>query len=426
MEDSATQRLNHEATPGIAPLGSIRSRFPALERVQDGLEVAYFDAPGGTQVPREVAEAVSEQMLRHNANAHWNYASSRELDREIDESRRAMADFVGGQPDEIVFGANMTTLTFHAARALGRTFAAGDEIVVTELDHEANVSPWRDLEFERGIVVRTVPLEPESGDLDWDSLEACISRKTRLIAVTAASNALGTIIDTKRVASIARASGALLFVDAVHFAPHERVDVARMECDLLACSAYKFYGPHVGIMWARGEILENILPSKLQPAPDRPPEKWETGTGNHEGMVGARAAVDFLASLADGEDRGTRLDRALAALSRRGGLLVSRLWEGLADIPGVTLFGPPPHAPRTPTVSFSIAGTDSASAAARLSDEAALFLSHGDFYASSVTRRLGLESAGLIRAGCACYTSEEEVDRLVAAVSQVAEAPYEG
>jgi len=404
----------------IASIETIRASFPALGRMYDDRPVGYFDAPGGTQVPAVVAEAVVEQMLRHNANAHWAYQTSRELDEVLADSRVVLADLVGGRPDEIVFGPNMTTLTFHLARGLGRTFESGDEIVVTELDHMANVSPWVDLQGERGVVVRTVPLDPETGNLDWEVFEASVSDRTRLVAVTAASNALGTIVDLPRARSLARSVDALLFVDAVHLAPHERINVATLGCDFLACSPYKFYGPHVGVLWGRGGILADVLPPKLAPAPDAAPEKWETGTLNHEGIAGAAAAVDFLAALAGHGTRSERLDAAFAELSRRGDELVARLWEGLENVSGVRLYGPRPGALRTPTLSFTIEGHTPAEAAAGLSSDWGLFLSHGDFYASSVTARLGVEPEGLLRAGCACYTTLEDVDRLIEAVGQLA------
>lgn len=407
----------------IASVERIREAFPALTRRRGDVPIAYFDAPGGTQVPQSVADAVRRQLLEHNANAHWAYDTSRELDRVLEASRAAMADFVGGHPDEVVFGANMTTLTFHAARALGRRWGPGDEIIVTELDHQANVSPWRDLEVERGVAVRVVPMDPNTGDLDWAAFESALSPRTRLVAVTAASNALGTLVDLDRAGELARVSGALLFVDAVHFAPHERMDAARIGCNFLVCSPYKFYGPHVGVLWGESALLEEIEPPKLAPAPDAPPERWETGTLNHEGIAGAGAAVDFLASLAEEATSGSRagrLDATFEELSRRGDGLVRRLWEGLSSVNGLRLYGPPPGQPRTPTVSFTIEGWSPAEAADRLSRDHGLFLSHGNFYASLVTDRLGLEPSGLLRAGCACYTTVEEVDRLVDAVGRLA------
>jgi len=404
----------------VASIERIREAFPALARRHGDAPVAYFDAPGGTQVPSPVALAVTVQLLRHNANAHWHFHTSRELDEMLDSSRATLADFVGGSPNEIVFGANMTTLTFHVARALGRRFEPADEIVVTELDHDANVSPWRDLAGERGVMIRTVPLVAETSDLDWETFESMISSRTKLVALTAASNALGTIVDVPRARELARSAGALLFVDAVHLAPHERIDVGTLGCDFLVCSPYKFYGPHVGVLWGRAELLEDVRPPKLAPAPDSAPERWETGTQNHEGIAGAGAAVDYLASLAAGHDRESRLDAAFAAISRRGDELIAALWNGLAAVPGVRLYGPPPGTPRTPTLSFTIDGVSPGDAAARLSEDWGLFLSHGNFYAAGVTERLGAEPDGLLRAGCACYTSDDEIRRLIEAVGLMA------
>jgi selenocysteine lyase/cysteine desulfurase len=259
-----------------------------------------------------------------------------------------------------------------------------------------------------------VPLIRETGQLDWPALEQALRPDTRLIAIGAASNALGTITDVARAARLARAAGALTFVDAVHFAPHERVDVGALDCDFLACSAYKFYGPHIGIMFARENVLRGLDVPKLQPAPDTPPERLETGTLNHEGIVGAAAAVEFLASLAPGHSRTVRLARVYAELHDRGLALTKRLWNGLRAIDGVTVYGPPPPLPRTPTIAFTMAGMEADGVAERLAARA-VFVSSGDFYATTVVERLEL-SGGLVRAGCACYTTEEEIDRLIEAV----------
>jgi cysteine desulfurase family protein (TIGR01976 family) len=396
----------------------IRERFPALERRHRGHPVAYFDGPGGTQVPRSVTDAVAEYLLHHNANTHWRYPTSEETDRIIAGAREALADFLGAAPAEIVFGANMTTLTFHLGRALGRGWQPGDEVIVTELDHHANVAPWRALEPERGVTVRSVPLVPETGELDWPALERAFSPATRLLAIGAASNALGTVSDVARACALARTAGALSFVDAVHYAPHALVDVKAIDCDFLACSAYKFYGPHVGILYGRRDRLEALDAPKLAPAPETAPERLETGTLNHEGIAGAGAAVDFLASLAAEGLRRARLQRSFAALHRRGQGLVERLWNGLGEIRGVTRYGPPPGRPRTPTVSFTVAGRASDDVASALADDG-LFASSGDFYATTVVERLGLSGQGLVRAGCACYSTTEEVDRLLASVRRI-------
>jgi cysteine desulfurase family protein (TIGR01976 family) len=408
-------------------LSRLRAAFPALARQHHGRAVAYFDGPGGTQVPQLVADAMQAYLLRHNANTHWHYPTSQETDAIIAEARAAVADLVGGTADGIAFGANMTTLTFHLARALGRRWGPGDELVVTELDHHANVDPWRTLSVERGVTVRTVPFHLASGELDWEALEAAISRRTRLVAVGAASNALGTVTDVARAASMAHDVGALAFVDAVHYAPHLLPDVTAMAADFLACSAYKFYGPHVGVLWSRPELLADLDVPKLEPAPDWVPERIETGTLNHEGIAGTAAAVEFLASIAEGSRRGQtgaggnrreRLARSYELLHAAGDHLLQRLWSGLSAIPGVTLYGPPPGRPRTSTLSFAVAGRRSHDVARALADRA-VFVSSGDFYAATVMLRLGHAEDGLVRAGCACYTTEEEVDRLVRGVAEL-------
>ena len=400
-----------------ADVAAVRAHFPALARTEGGLPVAYFDGPGGTQVPQQVADAVTEYLLRHNANTHWRYPTSLETDARLSEARAWLGAFLGCSPREVAFGANMTTLTFHAARALGRGWAAGDEVVVTELDHHANVAPWQALALERGIVLRTVRLRPDRGEIDWEDLERAIGARTRLVAIGAASNALGTITDVARAARLAHEAGALVFVDAVHYAPHVLVDVAALECDLLACSAYKFYGPHVGVLYGRHALLQTLDVPKLAPAPDTAPERLETGTQNHEGIVGAAAAVAFLASLGGAAEPRASLAAAFAALHGRAQTLVERLWTGLAALPDVVLYGPPPGRPRTPTLSFAVEGRDPGDVAAHLATRG-VFVSHGDFYAATVIERLGRAPAGLVRAGCACYTTEEEVDRLIAGVRE--------
>ncbi|MFL5448486.1 MAG: cysteine desulfurase-like protein, partial [Gemmatimonadales bacterium] len=392
-------------------VADIRASFPALERRHGGVPVAYFDGPGGTQVPRNVVNAMESYLYHHNANTHWPYPTSEETDALLGAAREALADFLGAEATEIAFGANMTTLTFHLARALGRSWGRGDTIVVTELDHHANIAPWRALERDRGVTIATVPMLPQTGQLDWARLEALMGSSPRLLAIGGASNALGTVNDVARASALARDAGALTFIDAVHLAPHEPVDVRRIGCDFLACSAYKFYGPHIGILFAREAVLAGLEVPKLLPAPDTVPERIETGTLNHEGIVGAAAAVDFLASLSPGEARRTRLRQTFAALHERGELLLGRLWTGLESIDGVTLHGPRPGQPRTPTVAFTVANRSSESVARYLA-ERAVFVSCGDFYATTVVQRLGRPD-GLVRAGCACYTTMEEVERLI-------------
>ncbi|MDQ6831688.1 MAG: cysteine desulfurase-like protein, partial [Gemmatimonadota bacterium] len=373
---------------------------------------------GGTQVPQSVVDAMSDYLLNHNANTEWAYPTSEETDEIIAGARVALGDFLNASPHEIAFGQNMTTLTFHLSRALGREWSAGDEIIVTELDHHANSDPWRQLARDRGLTIRTVRMIPETGQLDWDDFTRHMSSRTKLVAVGAASNALGTISDVARAAAMAHDAGAYCFVDAVHYAPHELVDVQSLGCDFLACSSYKFYGPHLGALFGRHDLLQSLDVPKLVPAPSDAPENLETGTQNHEGIAGAAAAVDFFASLADGDGRRDKLVNAFAALHERGASLLERLWNGLAAIDDVKVYGPPPTAPRTPTVSLSIAGVLPIDAARTLVRQG-IFASHGDFYATTVVQRLGHARDGLLRLGCACYTTSDEIDRVIAAISAI-------
>jgi cysteine desulfurase family protein (TIGR01976 family) len=408
------------AEPTVASISQIRAYFPALERKHNGFPVAYFDGPGGTQLPRQVAEAMVDYLYHHNANTHWEYPTSAETDAAIEAARIACADLINAEPTEIAFGANMTTLTFHLARALATNLRAGDELVVTELDHHANIAPWHRIATERGLEVRTVKLIPETGQLDWQGFEQAVNARTRVVAIGAASNALGTINDLARAIKLGREVGAQIFVDAVHYAPHALIDVKALDCDFLSMSAYKFYGPHIGILFGKRALLESTDFPKLIPAPDTAPENVETGTQNQEGMVGAGATVDFIAELSTGAGRRERLARTYEELHLRSSALVKHLWSGLSGIPGVRLFGPKPTEPRTPTVSFVVDGVASSEVARRLAAKG-LFLSHGDFYAATVTERLGLGEEGLLRAGCACYTTKEEIDRLIIGVAEISE-----
>ncbi len=406
----------------VATVEGIRAHFPALERIHNGNPVAYLDGPGGTQVPRSVVEAMDDYLFHHNANTHWRYPTSEETDALIARARETLADFLNGKPDEIVFGQNMTTLTFHLARALGRGWGKGDEIVVTELDHHGNIAPWRALEKDRGVTVRMVKMRTEDGRLDWSDLEAAITPRTKLLAIGAASNALGTITDVARATQLAKSRGALSFVDAVHYAPHVLVDAQQIGCDFLACSAYKFYGPHIGVLWGKRALIESLDAPRLEPAPQESPERLETGTQNHEGIVGAAAAVEFLASLTldhRAHPRRESLASTFAALHARGMALLEKLWSSLAEIDGLTLYGPKPGTPRTPTLSFTLRGTKTDDIAIALAKRG-VFVSNGDFYAATIVERLGLVPDGLLRVGCSCYTSDNEIDRLIEGVRAVA------
>jgi cysteine desulfurase family protein (TIGR01976 family) len=404
-----------EAFP-LAVLSHLRTQFPALERVHNGQPVAYFDGPGGTQVPRCVVDAMADYLYHHNANTHWNYPTSAETDSAIQDARIAVSDFINASPQEVVFGNNMTTITFHVARALGRSWGPGDEIVVTELDHHANIAPWEALAWERGVTIRSVPFSVASGTLDWQALERAINPRTKLLAIGAASNALGTITDVAAAATLAHAVGALVFVDAVHYAAHGLIDVRFADCDFLACSAYKFYGPHAGFLFGKLALLTALDVPKLDPAPDEAPERLETGTQNHEGIVGTGAAVDFIASIGSGQTRRQRIVTAMGALHAHGDALVRRMWDGLGEIAGVQRFGPAPGEARTPTVSFVLDSVPSEAVAVALAARG-VFVSHGDFYAATVIERLGHAADGVVRAGCACYTTAAEVDRLLEGVA---------
>jgi cysteine desulfurase family protein (TIGR01976 family) len=403
----------------VADTHTIRSLFPALERMHGDERVAYFDGPGGTQVPRSVVEAMTDYLFHHNANTHWQYPTSQETDALIDASRTTLGEFLNAAPHEIAFGANMTTLVYHLSRAIGRTLSAGDEIIVTELDHHANVAPWQALEKERGIVLKWIPLDLRTSHLDFDAYARALSPRTKVVALGAASNALGTITDVRSLIAMAKDTGALTVVDAVHYAPHHLVDVQAIGCDFLACSAYKFYGPHIGVLYGRAEAIAALDVPKLEPAPNVGSERLETGTQNHEGIVGAAAAVDFLASLASAElgSRRDRLAATLDTLHHRGEQLVAHLWDGIGRMPWVTPVGPLPGSSRTATVSMRIRG--GSDAAARALAARGLYASNGDFYASTVAKRLGVEDEGLLRIGCMAYTTDREIDRLLAALHEL-------
>ena len=408
---------------GARTVESIRADFPALERRENGFPVAYFDGPGGTQVPRAVVGAITDYLFNHNANTHWAYPTSVETDALLADARVAYADFFNATPRDVSFGNNTTTIAFHLARALARGWREGDEIVVTELDHHANIAPWRAAAQDRGLVVRSVPLDTTTFRTDWKELARALGTRTRLVAIGAASNALGTVTDVARACAMAREIGALSFVDAVHLAPHTLLDVEQIGCDFLACSSYKFYGPHAGVLYGREALVQSLDVPKLEPAPEAAPERLETGTQNHEGIVGAAAAVDYLASLATTSGtRRERLERVMTALHHRGDALAQRLWSGLGAIDGVTLYGPEPGTPRTPTIAFTLRGHTTEEVARRLVANG-VFVSNGHFYAQTVAERLGRGEEGFVRAGAACYTTAEEVDRLIDGVRTLVRTP---
>jgi cysteine desulfurase family protein (TIGR01976 family) len=414
------------STPDLSPL---RAQFPALRQTDArGRSYVFFDGPGGTQVPQMVIDAMVHYMVCANANTHGLYATSRRTDQLIEEARQAMADFLNApSSDEIIFGPNMTTLTFAISRAFARLLRPGDEIVVTRLDHDANIAPWVALE-EQGAVIRYADFHPENCTLDMAGLQRLINQRTRLVAVGYASNAVGTLNDVQTIAEWAHAVGAWLYVDAVHYAPHGPIDVQALGCDFLVCSAYKFFGPHVGVLWGRYEILDRLKAYKVRPAGDRPPDKFETGTKNHEGIAGVKAVVDYLAEIGVryganlasqyGHLEGRRRDlkAALWAIRAYERPLLVRLIQGLQSIPGVTIYGITDLAcldQRVPTVSFRMEHYTPQEIARRLGDEG-IFVWDGNYYAISVTERLGVEqSGGMVRVGIVHYNTIEEVTRFL-------------
>ena len=406
--------MSAAAVATVASVEAIRAHFPALTRREGAHPVAFFDGPGGTQVPRVVAEAMTDYLLHHNANTHWAYPTSVETDAMLATARETLADFLGATPGEISFGANMTTILFHVARAIGRSLKPGDEIIVTELDHHANIAPWQALATERGAVLKWLPLDLETYRHESGALDALLSPRTKVVAIGAASNILGTVSDVAAMVALAKTVGAITVVDAVHFAPHALVDVKAIGADFVLCSAYKFYGPHIGICYGRHEATAALDLPRLEPAPDYVPECLETGTQNHEGILGAAAAADFLASLAVDAtaSRRERLGRVMHVLHERGEALLRQLWVGLQLIDGVTVFGPPPGTARTPTVSFHVQGHEAESVSRFLAPRG-VYVSHGDFYATTVVRRLGLAHEGLVRVGCSCYTTQDEIARVL-------------
>jgi len=420
----------------IPDLSALRGQFPALQQTDEkGRPFAYFDGPGGTQVPQVVIDAIADYLTHTNANTHGAYLTSQRTDQAIAGARQAMADFLNApSPDEIVFGPNMTTLTFNISRAIARELRPGDEIVVTRLDHDANIAPWVALE-EHGVVVRHADFDPADCTLGMEGLAVLINERTRLVAVGYASNAVGSINDVRRIAQVAHSAGAWIYVDAVHYAPHGPIDVQAIGCDFLVCSAYKFFGPHQGVLYGRYDLLDQLRAYKVRPAEDHPPDKFETGTKNHECMAGTTAAINYLADLGAEfgapfaeqypgfEGRKLHLKTALAAIRAYERPLAERLISGLQAIPGVTVYGisDPAHFDRrAPTVAFTLEGYTPRQVAERLG-EAGIFVWDGNYYALAVTERLGVEeSGGMVRVGIAHYNTLGEVERLLAVINNLA------
>jgi cysteine desulfurase family protein (TIGR01976 family) len=421
-------------------LSSYRRYFSSLAQVVNGKQAVYFDNPGGTQVAQQVVDAMVSYFREANANTHGAFLTSKRTDLVIASARSAMADFLhAASPDEIVFGPNMTTLTFAFSRAFGKTLQPGDEIVVTVLDHDANVAPWLALQ-ERGVVIRTVDVHPENVTLDMEDMRAKITGRTRLIAIGYASNAVGTINDVATIIRWAREVGALTWIDAVQFAPHGPIDVQMLDVDFLVCSSYKFFGPHLGILYGKTEHLEKFPAYKVRPASDKAPDRWETGTQNHEGLAGLVGVMDYLALL--GREYSTRYSNALDADSRTASYtgrqrelkiamqaimdyergLSAQLLTGLREIKGIQVYGITDQqqlAWRVPTIACNIEGHSPRELAEQLASSG-VFAWDGNYYALGIMERLGLEEkGGALRLGMAHYNTLNEIDRVLECLEQV-------
>ena len=404
-----------------------RARFPALNREIDGRPVVYFDGPAGSQVPQSVVDAVSAYLTGANANCGGVFATSRETDELLDQAHRAVADFLGSpDADTVVFGPNMTTLTLALARAMSQTWKAGDEVVVTLLEHDANFTPWVQAARDAGATVREVAIRRDDCTLDLDDLQSKLNDRTRLVAVGAASNAVGTINPLREIADRVHAVGAQLFVDAVHYAPHGSIDVRAWDCDFVTCSAYKFFGPHVGILWGkRGPMVE--LPAyKLRPATNELPGRWMTGTQNHEGIAGTMAAIDYLAEIGRAHDpaasdRPSALAAAYSAIVGYERTLVRHMLESLAELKDLRVWGITDLdrlAERVPTVAITHSRRTPQEIAQHLADRG-IFVWHGNYYALPLTESLGLEPEGMVRIGQLHYNTRDEIDRLIQVLQEL-------
>jgi len=405
----------------------VRAQFPSLSQTVAGQPAVFFDGPGGTQVPQRVIDAISDYLAHSNANTCGAYATSQRTNTVLAEARSAMADFFGSDPDEVVFGPNMTTLTFAISRSIGRELGPGDEILLTHLDHDANVSPWRVLE-ERCVSIRFVDINEDDCTLNLADLEQKISTRTRVVAVGYASNAVGTINDVKEIVRLAHKKGALAYIDAVHYAPHGPIDVRALDCDFLVCSSYKFFGPHMGILYGKREHLRRLQPYKVRANTNVVPNRWEWGTLNHECIAGITACVDYLADLGQQVDpslsgRRAALLAGYSAIQQYERGLAETLIAGLLTIPGLNFYGIrdlKKIEQRCPTVAVRIAGQTPLELATKLG-ERGFFTWDGNYYALNLTERLDVEKdGGFLRIGLAHYNTADEVQRFLTALREIA------
>jgi len=408
-------------------ISRVRAQFPALSQTVAGQPAVFFDGPGGTQVPQRVIDAISDYLAHSNANTCGAYATSQRTNTVLAEARSAMADFFGSDPDEVVFGPNMTTLTFAISRSIGRELGPGDEILLTHLDHDANVSPWRALE-ERGVSIRFVDINEDDCTLNLADLEQKISTRTRVVAVGYASNAVGTINDVKEIVRLAHKKGALAYIDAVHYAPHGPIDVRALDCDFMVCSSYKFFGPHMGILYGKREHLQRLQPYKVRANTNVVPNRWEWGTLNHECIAGITACVDYLADLGQQVDpslsgRRAALLAGYSAIQQYERGLAETLIAGLLTIPGLNFYGIrdlKKIEQRCPTVAVRIAGQTPLELATKLG-ERGFFTWDGNYYALNLTERLDVEKdGGFLRIGLAHYNTADEVQRFLTALREIA------
>ena len=417
----------HPETAVALDLAWVRAQFPSLAQTVNGHPAAFLDGPGGTQVPQRVIHAIADYLRHNNANTCGAYQTSRHTDAIIAAARAAMADFLNCAPGEIVFGPNMTTLTYAMSRALGRELAAGDEILLTHLDHDANISPWRALE-ERGVIIRMADVNESDCTLNLDDLRSKLSSRTKLVAVGLASNAVGTINPVAEIVRLAHQHGALVYVDAVHYAPHGLIDVRALDCDFLVCSTYKFFGPHMGVLFGKREHLARLHPYKVRANTDAVPSRWEWGTLNHECIAGITACVDYLADLGRranpaATNRRSAIVAAHEAIHRHERELMEALIRGLTTISGLKLYGisdPARFDQRCPTLAVRIAGHTPLQLATKLGDRG-FFTWDGNYYALNLTERLDVEKdGGFLRIGLVHYNTIEEVERLLTALKEIA------
>lgn len=405
------------------PIDWVRSQFPSLQLSLSGRPAIFLDAPGGTQVPNAVTRAVNDYYRKSNSNLGGRFITSKQTTEMVRETRTELAGFFRAhRPEEIVFGQNMTSLTFALSRALARTWSPGSEIIVTSLDHDANISPWKLAAADRGCTVKTWELRPEDCTLSVEDLRPLLSEKTRLIAVTLASNAVGSHVDVASVVKLASGFAAKVFVDAVHFAPHGRIDVRELGCDFLVCSAYKFFGPHIGVLWGRYQWLDEVEAYKVLPSSALPPDKWETGTQSFEGIAGILGALDYLQETGYKANGSSGSGEAMDAIQEYESHLSLRFLNGLPDLKRATLFGladPIEIRHRTPTFAIRLEGIHPDDAAAKLADRG-IFVWSGNFYAADLIDRLGLaDSGGVIRIGFTHYHTIDEVDRTLDALASL-------